>query len=393
MGECSDAIGAKAENEMKKLPYLKTWVHKPNGAVYARFRRKGFRAVQLPGMLYSDEMMAAYWAARNCAAFVPSTTAIGASRLKPGSVAAVVGLFLESLTFTGDKAKGTQSRRRSVLEGFREQHGERPFALFNRQFIDKAIEDLGSGHPARNWLKAIRPLCQFAVAKGFCESDPTAGIKVTVAKSDGHATWEEEHIAQFATHWGIGTMERKALDLLINSGQRISDVVLMGHLNVRANGKLRVKQVKRTRAGQATVEIPMHPDIAMVIANTPKGQQTFLQNAWGRPFTANGGSDWFSRAARAAGLPEGYTAHGLRKGMCKRLADLGVQARDIAAITGHKSMREIEHYCAAYDKAKGAERAMAILLAGENEKALESGKSAEPGVANLNIINKLAAHK
>jgi site-specific recombinase XerD len=378
---------------MKKLPYLKTWIHKPTGKVYARFRRRGHREIQLPGTLYSDEMMAAYWAARNCAAFVPSTAPIGASRLKPGSVAAVVGLFLESLTFTDDKSKGTLGRRRSILEGFREQHGERPFARLNRQFIDKAIEDLGGGHPARNWLKAIRPLCQFAVKQGFLPSDPTDGIKVTVAKSDGHATWEEEHIAQFAAHWATGTTERKALDLLINSGQRISDVVLMGHLNVRANGKLRVKQVKRTRAGQAMVEIPMHPDIAVVIAGTPKGQQAFLQNAWGRPFTANGGSDWFSRAARAAGLPQGYTAHGLRKGMCKRLADLGVQARDIAAITGHKSMREIEHYCEAYDKAKGAERAMAILLTNQNEMALESGKSPEPEVANLNVISGLAAQK
>ena len=69
-----------------RLPYLKTWIHKPSGKVYARFRRKGYAELQLPGVLGSDEMMAAYWAARNSQLSVTTENRmIGAARLKPGT--------------------------------------------------------------------------------------------------------------------------------------------------------------------------------------------------------------------------------------------------------------------------------------------------------------------
>jgi integrase len=93
----------------------------------------------------------------------------------------------------------------------------------------------------------------------------------------------------------------------------------------------------------------------------------FLRNGWGRPFTANGFSNWFSGAARIAALPAGLTAHGLRKGCCKRLADLGIEVKDIAAITGHKTLKEVQHYCDAYDREKAAARAMTKLIAGAGQ--------------------------
>ena len=48
--------------------------------VYARFRRKGYEEVQLPGVLGSNEMMAAYWAARNC-----GTPSVGAGLCAVGA--------------------------------------------------------------------------------------------------------------------------------------------------------------------------------------------------------------------------------------------------------------------------------------------------------------------
>ena len=353
-----------------RLPYLKTWVHKKTGLAYARFRRKGYKEVQLPGVLGSDEMMKAYWAARNGEPQIAPPRPplpIGAARLPLGSVASVVGLFLESTTFAGGST-GTQYRRRPQLEKFRTDYGAWPMARMDHAFVARLVDDLG-GHAARNWLKAIRPLLQFAVAKGFCETDPSFGIKVSVPQSDGHATWEEEHIAQFRAHWAVGTTERLAMELALHTGQRVGDLVRMGSPHVRG-GVLKIKQQKRTKAGQAEVEIPVHPTLAALLAAPPKGL-TFLLNGWGRPFTTNGFSNWFSAAARAAGLSQGYTAHGLRKGCCKRLADIGCTVTEIAAITGHKTLKEVQHYTAAYDRRKAAKSAMAKLVAGENEMATE----------------------
>jgi integrase len=339
-----------------RLPYLKIWMHKPSGKVYARFRRKGYAEIQLPGILGSNEMMAAYWAARNCGTPLPTdTTCIGASRLKPGTVASVVALFLQSSAFTFD-SEGTQRRRRSQLNGFRDQHGEAPITGMHRQFFERALADLGP-HAGRNWLKAMRPLMRFAVAQGFIETDPTDGIKIKVPKSDGHATWGEDEIAQFRAHWPLGSMERLAMELALNTGQRVSDLVRLGRQHARG-GAVRIKQQKTG----TEVDVPVLPELAAVLDATPVDNLTFLINGWGKPFTSTGFSEWFGKAARAAGLPTGYTAHGLRKGCAKRLADMGCTVTEIAAITGHKTLKEIERYTAAYDRRKAARAGMAKLI-------------------------------
>jgi integrase len=337
-----------------RLPYLKTWIHKPSGKVYARFRRKGYEEIQLPGVLGSDEMMAAYWTARNCGAPTSIETAsIGASRVKPGTVASVVALFLQSNGFTSD-SEGTQRRRRPQLNAFRDQHGDKLIAGINQKFFQTALADLGA-HAGRNWLKAMRPLMRFAIAQGFLESDPTDGIKIKVPKSDGHATWTEDEIGQFRAHWPLGTMERLAMELALNTGQRVSDLIRIGRQHARG-GAIKIKQQKTG----TEVEIPIHPELAPML-ELATGNMTFLINGWGKPFTSTGFSEWFGKAAKAAGLPAGYTAHGLRKGCAKRLADQGCNVMEIAAITGHKSIKEIERYTAAYDRRLAARAGMAKL--------------------------------
>jgi hypothetical protein len=53
------------------------------------------------------------------AALTGPRTAIGAGRIKPGSVAAVVAEYLDSQQFFGSKSAGTQRMRRGILERFR----------------------------------------------------------------------------------------------------------------------------------------------------------------------------------------------------------------------------------------------------------------------------------
>jgi len=347
------------------MRYLKTWVDKKTGIPYAKFRRRGYADVMLHVRpIGSAEFMVEFFAALNGKALPDDPAKIGASRLKPGSVGAVVGLFLESSSFTAGKSEGTQRRRRSVLNGFREEHGDKLVALCHRQFVEQAIDDLGGSHAARNWLKAMRPFFEFCVKQGFIESDPTLGIKIKVPKSDGHRTWEEEHIAQYRAYWIVGTMERLAMELALNIGQRVSDLVRVGRQN-RRGGVIKIKQKKTTRHGNMVVEVPVHPELAAVLDVPPATENmTYLVNAWGRPFTDNGFSKWFSDAAQKAGLPEGYTAHGLRKGFCKRLADQGCDAKEIAAMSGHLTLAEVQHYCEAYDRRKAARSGMAKLIAG-----------------------------
>ena len=64
---------------------------------------------------------------------------------------------------------------------------------------------------------------------------------------------------------------------------------------------------------------------------------------------------WFKKQCIIAGLPD-CTAHGLRKAAATRLANAGCSVNEIAAITGHKSLREIAHYTSAADQARLAQR-------------------------------------
>jgi integrase len=52
------------------------------------------------------------------------------------------------------------------------------------------------------------------------------------------------------------------------------------------------------------------------------------------------------------------SGHGLRKSAPIRLANAGCTAHEIAAITGHRSLREVEHYTRAADQERLARQAM-----------------------------------
>jgi integrase len=53
------------------------------------------------------------------------------------------------------------------------------------------------------------------------------------------------------------------------------------------------------------------------------------------------------------------SAHGLRKAAARRLAEAGCTAHEIAAITGHASLREVARYTEAADRRRLAASAMA----------------------------------
>jgi len=52
------------------------------------------------------------------------------------------------------------------------------------------------------------------------------------------------------------------------------------------------------------------------------------------------------------------SAHGLRKAAARRLAEAGCTEHEIAAITGHASLREVQRYTKAADQKRLAAAAM-----------------------------------
>ena len=78
----------------------------------------------------------------------------------------------------------------------------------------------------------------------------------------------------------------------------------------------------------------------------------------GRPIKRAALSSLMRRAIRQAGLPPRCVSHGLRKAAMRRLAEADGTAKQIAAISGHKTLKEVERYTKAADQKKLARAAI-----------------------------------
>jgi integrase len=130
-------------------------------------------------------------------------------------------------------------------------------------------------------------------------------------------------------------------------------VVRIGRQHIR-DGVLSVRQQKTG----ATLTIPVHPDLTAIIAATLIGHLTLLTTNTGKSYGGNDFTDQFRSWCDAAGLPQHCVFHGLRKAACTRLADAGCTAHEIAAISGHKTLSEVQRYTRGADQARLARAAM-----------------------------------
>jgi integrase len=126
------------------------------------------------------------------------------------------------------------------------------------------------------------------------------------------------------------------------------------------NGCIRVAQDKARKGTTNELMIPIHPALARALQAGPVvGMQHIITNSRGKPL--RGVTELIQRAARLAGLPPRCVAHGLRKAALRRLAEHGSTTKEIAAVSGHRSLSEIERYTARADQAGLAQAAIAKL--------------------------------
>jgi integrase len=223
-------------------------------------------------------------------------------------------------------------------------------------------EKIATPFGQRNLLNTLRALFDWAVSEGRVPSDPTLGVKRVTAETKGYRTWSDVEIERFEATHAIGTRARLAFALLLYTAQRRSDVVRMGPQHIH-QGVLTVDQRKTEGQDEAHVVIPVHPKLAQIIAETPSGALCFLVTDSGAPFSPAGFGNWFRQICDEAGC-KGVSAHGLRKAAARRLAEIGCSAHEIASITGHASISEVQRYAAAANRKKLAQSAMKKLIDG-----------------------------
>jgi integrase len=329
-----------------KLPrYIQQYIDR-HGKARWYFRRAGFPRIPLPGLPWSPEFMAAYELA-----LAGQPIEIGSKKIKPGTMRALAVSYFNSLEFHSLRAS-SQSKYRGIIESFCSDkgttgipYGDMPAASLRREHVVKLMAQRASKPSAANNLRQIlRALMAHAVESGMRKDDPAREVKPLKIRTDGHHSWTEDEISQFEARHPIGSRARLAFALLLYTGQRRSDVVKMGRQHVR-DGCIHVCQQKTG----ADLDIPIWPELQTIIDATPNNHMTYLVTELGKPFTAAGFGNWFRDRCNEAGLPQ-CSAHGLRKSASRRLAEHGCTVHEVAAITGHASLQEVQRYTKGVDQ-------------------------------------------
>jgi integrase len=279
------------------IKYLKSFRDR-HGRQRHYLRKPGCKGIALPGSPGSAEFMEAYYAGME----VPRP--IGAGKSPPGSLSSIIAAYYESAEFRTLKPQ-TQANYRNILDRFRTTHGGKPARLLQARHL-KAILDgmIDKPSAARNLLKRLRGVFSFAADRGLIAFDPTVGVKLPIVRTAGFRAWTDDDIERFRSHWPNGSRARLALELLLFTGQRRSDVVRMGRQHVR-EGAIHVTQKKTG----THLSIPIHPILGAELDRLPKTNLTFVMTAQGKPMSEAGFTQWFVECAQAAGLPERSGPH------------------------------------------------------------------------------------
>jgi integrase len=342
-----------------KLRYVNEYVDR-HGKVRRYFRRPGSRGVLLPGLPGSIEFMAAYQGALASVSPPPPSS----KHIVQGSLAEVASGYFRSAGFV-NLSPSSQRLYRIALEPTLAAHGHRLVRELPKHAARNVIEMIGVKHPGMaNVTRAVlSKIMSYAIATGVRADNPFAGLERY--RLGTHHTWTDAEIAQFERRWRLGTRERLAFALLLYTGQRGGDVVKMVRNDI-VDGRIRVSQDKARKGTTNELMIPIHPALARALKAGPVvGMQHIITDARGRPL--RGLTKLIAKAVERAGLPPHCKAHGLRKAALRRLAEAGSTTKEIAAMSGHRSLSEIERYTACADQARLAQSAVAKLPDDENK--------------------------
>jgi integrase len=297
------------------------------------FRRPGKPKMRLRGLPGSEEFMAAYKAA------LSETDVSGAKAEK--SFEWLCGRYYKSAHFRALE-EYTQRRKRTVLDGICNivgangcRLGLAPFASLKRAHVRK-LRDMKADMPeAANFrLKQISALFAWAIKNDLATVNPAEKLEKLGGGSDGYYTWTEQDVEVFEAYWPVGSRQRLAMSIMLYLGVRRSDAVLIGAKHESKDGlSVTFAQFKGRKKGVKLLTLPILPPLRAVLDGSVLGRETWLETAFGNPYSSNGFGNSFKDWCVEAGLPQ-CSCHGLRKIGAVRAAEAGASEHELMAMFG-----------------------------------------------------------
>lgn len=289
-----------------------------------------------------------------------------------GSLRWLTEQYFSSFEFRALSPRTQYVRRKELLEMCETKdksglaHGEKPYAKMEAKHVRKLRDEKGDRPEAANQrVKILRQLFKWAIETKDATSNPARDISYLRSASEGFHTWTTEEVWKYWERHPVGTKARLAIDLLIFTGVRRSDVVTLGPKMENANGDaIRWIETKGRNRKIKERELPILPQLRASIDATETGKDTYLITAFGKPFTSNGFGNWFWKRCSEAGLG-GCTAHGLRKAGATIAADNGATEYELMAIFGWESAKEAARYTRRANRKRLAANALRLVAPAE----------------------------
>ena len=243
----------------------------------------------------------------------------------------------------------TRRVRRQILDRFcaYRNAGAQPYKeLEPRHLMAWRDTLLDRPEAANGTIKSLRQVFAYAIEYGLHDRNPAAHVKNLPSKGDGHTPWTEEDVENFEAVHPVGSTARLAMALALYTGQRKGDLIRVGRQHIKVHdGRegLEFTQQKNRKRKPVKLWVPIAPELRKIIDASPTGDLTFIQTAFGRPFSEGGFGNRFRKWCNEACL-EGLSVHGLRKTASAVLAQNGCTEQEIMAITGHSTSKEVIRY-------------------------------------------------
>ncbi|WP_173043703.1 tyrosine-type recombinase/integrase [Bosea sp. ANAM02] len=226
-----------------------------------------------------------------------------------------------------------------IVEGEGVCWADMPVEDLRRRHVKMIIAGMSdTPHAARHLLTVLRRMILVALDEEWIESDPTYKIKHRPGYV-GWKAWPESMRAKFEKRWPIGTTPRLAYALALWLGNRRGDIADLTPDTIDGE-KVRLTQGKTGR----DLVLEITPMLREVLDGADLSGPTILKTAYGEPFSKKSLTGRMRDWTKSAGMPAGYTLHGLRKTLGKMLAESGATTRQIMDTLGHTDIKHAELY-------------------------------------------------
>ena len=244
------------------------------------------------------------------------------------SLSWLIKQYRASSKYTG-LSSATRRQRDNIFRGVERANGNKPYRDVSQKHIVAGRERRAqTPAQARNFLDAMRGLFAWAVESELLQKNPAANVKNPPRpKGPGFAAWSQEDVDKYRAYYPLGARERVWFEVLIGTGARRGDAVALVKTHIK-NGLIEIETEKeKTRA-----YVPVLPEMIEAIEAGGTGDMVLLVGKTGKPLKKESFGNMFRTMCNAAGVNK--SAHGLRKYVATRYAEMGLSDAELEAIFG-----------------------------------------------------------